>query len=199
MDDAQNSKLPEVQESTDAETEPSLSPEALLEVISAQTTDVALFPGSMREEWFFAYDTLMEQATISRFIRKMNINKIVKLPHYRLDWPFYFPPLKTSLPSLERTNREEDEVWGMIYECRGKDFRELERYLRVPHRYHRSAVQVQDRGGRRFPAFTYILTRRDEVPRRPSAEFRDRLVEIAAERELPTEWLSELREVEVDA
>lgn len=197
-DDAQNSRMPEALETADAEAEPKLSPEAVLEVISAETSDAALFPGTMREQWFFAYDLLMEQATISRFILKMNVNKIVKLPHYRLEWPFYFPPLDTSLPTLERTNREEDEVWGLIYECRGKSFRELERFLRVPNRYHRAAVQVQDRGGRRFPAFTYVLTRRDEVPRKPSPEYRDRLVEIAAERELPTEWLAALRDVEVN-
>jgi hypothetical protein len=197
MDDAQNSRMPEVQESADADIEPKLSPEALLEVISAETSDAALFPGTMREQWFFTYDLLMDQATISRFILKMNVNKIVKLPHYRLDWPFFYPPLDTSLPSLIRTNREEDEVWGLIYECRGKDFRDLERFLRVPNRYHRAAVQVRDRGGRRFPAFTYVLTRSDEVPRKPSATFLDQLVEIAAERELPGEWLESLRAVEV--
>jgi hypothetical protein len=199
MDDAQRSESPDATDTTDAEAEQRLSPEALLEVISAQTADVALWPGTMREQWFFAYDTLMEQATISRFIHKMNVNKIVQLPHYRLVWPFYYPPLDTSLPSLERTNREEDIVWGMIYECRGKSFTDLERYLRVPNRYHRSSVQVQDRGGRRFPAFTYVLTRGDEVPRPPSCDYRDRLVEIAAERELPEEWLAALREIEVEA
>jgi len=199
MDDAQKAGQPNTNDTPDADSEPRLSPEALLEVISAETSDVALWPGTMREQWFFAYDTLMEQAAISRFVRKMNVNKIVQLPHYKLVWPFYYPPLETSLPSLDRTNREEDLVWGMIYECRGKSFVELERFLRVPNRYRRASVQVQDRGGRRFPAFTYVLTRWDEVPRRPSGSYRDRLVEIAVERELPVEWLEQLRGIEVEA
>ncbi|MBN2080999.1 gamma-glutamylcyclotransferase [bacterium] len=174
-----------------------LSPEALLETLSAQTTEVALFPGSMREEWFFSYDVLMEQAAISRFIQKMNVCKVVSLPHYRLVWPFYYPPQGTALPSLERTNQSEDEVWGLIFSCRGKDFRDLERFLRVPNRYHRSAIQVQDRGGRRFPAFTYVLSRQDDVPSKPSAEYISKLIEVARERELPEAWLDQLAQVEV--
>jgi len=174
-----------------------ISPETLLEDLSQQASDVAMFPGSMRESWFFAYDLLLDQATISRFVKKLNVGKIVSLPHYRLAWPYYFPPQETALPSLERTNREDDVVWGLIYDATGRDFQELERFLRVPNRYHRSAVQVQDRGERRFPAFTYVLTLKDDVPGKPSADYRDRLVAAAAERSLPDEWLGRLRGMDV--
>ena len=174
-----------------------LSPEAVLETLSAQTEEVAMFPGSMREEWFFSYDVLMEQTMISRFVKKMNVSKVVSLPHYRLVWPFYYPPQGTALPSLERTNQPEDVVWGLIFSCRGKSFRDLERYLRVPNRYHRSAIQVQDRGGRRFPAFTYVLSRQDDVPPKPSPEYVTQLIEVARERELPDEWLDRLAQIEV--
>ena len=174
-----------------------LSPEAVLEDLGQQTNDVAMFPGSMRETWFFAYDMLLDQSTISRFVKKLNVGKIVSLPNYRLAWPYYFPPQSTALPSLERTNRDSDIVWGLIYDATGRDFAELERHLRVPNRYHRSAVFVIDRGGRRFPAFTYVLTLKDDVPGKPSADYRDRLVAAAAERSLPDEWLSQLRGLDI--
>ncbi len=169
------------------------SPEAILELISQETADAALFPGSMREVWFFAYDLLMEQATISRFIKKMHIGRPVRLPHYKLEFPYYFPPQGTALPTLKRTNNENDEVWGFIYDAREKDFKELERYLRVPNRYHRSALQVQDRGGRRFPAFTYVLSIRDDVEHKPAPRYMEQLIAAATERKVPEEWLAKLR------
>ena len=198
IDDTHGSGALGMDSSTETDKETRMSPEAVLEIISAETSDAALFPGSMREEWFFTYDLLMDQTTMSRFIKKMNVGKIVYLPHYRLSWPFYYPPQNSALPSLERTNHSEDVVWGIIFESKGKDFTELERFLRVPNRYHRSAIQVQDRGGRRFPAFTYVLTRQDDAPRKPSSVYRDKLIEIAADRQLPDEWLSILRGLEVE-
>lgn len=174
-----------------------ISPETLLEDLSQQADDAAMFPGSMRETWFFAYDLLLDQSTISRFVKKLSVGKIVSLQHYRLAWPYYFPPQETALPSLERTNREDDTVWGLIYDATGRDFQELERFLRVPKRYHRSAVQVRDRGDRLFPAFTYVLTLKDDVPGKPSADYRDRLVAAAAERSLPDEWLGRLRGMDI--
>lgn len=176
--------------------EPALSPEMVLEALGAQAHDTALFPGSIRAEYFFAYDLLQDQATIARFVRGLQAAKVVSLPHHCLVWPYYSQPLGTALPSLLRTNQEQDCVWGILYNARGKSFAALNSYLRVPNRYHRCSVTTMDRGGRRFPAFTYILSKHDETHGKPARGFLDRLIAAAQERELPAEWLAQLDALE---
>jgi hypothetical protein len=169
-----------------------LSVEATLETLAHQTNEAAIFPGSLREEYLFAYDLLLDQATVGRFIKGQLAPRVVQLTNHKLVWPFFFAPAGSALPSLLRTNREEDVVWGVIYETKRKDMRALEEYLRVPNRYHRRAVPVLDRGGRRFMAFAYVLTVSDPMPGKPSAEYRGKLAAAAAERSLPADWLATL-------
>jgi hypothetical protein len=180
-----------------AEGEGALSPEAMLEVLAAQTNDAAIFPLSLREQYLFFYDMLLSQSTIGRFIKGLLPSRVVQLPNYKLIWPYYYPPAQTSLPSLQRTNNSADCVWGLICAMRGKDLTALESYLRVPQRYHRATVSVVDRGGRRFPASAYVLTLKDSAPRPPSAEYREQLLTAATERALPAEWLEQLRQLAV--
>jgi hypothetical protein len=173
-----------------------LSPEALLETLAHQANEAAIFPGSLREEYLFAYDLLLDQSTVGRFIKGPLAPRVVQLTNHRLVWPYYYPPAGTALPSLLRTNRDDDAVWGVIYETKRKDVRALEEYLRVPNRYHRRAVAVHDRGGRRIMAFAYVLSVQDPLPGKPSADFRGKLAAAAAERSLPEEWLSALNSLE---
>lgn len=176
--------------------EPALSPEMVLEALSAQANDTALFPGSLRAEYFFAYDMLQDQATVARFVKGLQAVKVVRLPHHNLIWPYYYQPQATALPSILRTNDEQDGVWGILYNARGRNFSPLHTYLRVPNRYHRCNVITVDRGGRRFPAFTYILSKHDEAPGRPSRGYLDRLIATAQERALPAEWIAYLSALE---
>ena len=176
-----------------------MSPETLLETLSAQANEAAMFPGSLREEYFFAYDLLLDQSAVSRFVKGMQWAKNVSLPLHRLVWPYYYPPAGSALPSLLRTNRETDCVWGILYLATGRDFSKLARNLRTPNRYHRRGIICQDRGGRRFNAFTYVLTLQDDVMGKPSAAYMDNLIAAARERNLPEEWLEQLQAVEVSA
>ena len=173
-----------------------LSPEAVLETLGQQTNEAAIFPVSTREEFLFAYDLLLEQTTVGRFVKGNLAPRIVVLPNHSLTWPYYFPPAGSALPNIERTNREQDAVWGVLYTVQRKNLQQLEQYLRVPNRYHRHMIGVHDRGGRRFSAFTYVLTVRDNLPGKPSVEYRDKLVSAAAERELPAEWIARLKLLE---
>jgi hypothetical protein len=155
-----------------------------------------LFPGSLREEYFFAYDLLLDQGAVSRFVKGLRLAKIVRLQHHRLVWPYFYPPSGTALPSLLRTNQDADNVWGVLYQARGKDFSPLAEQLRVPNRYHRRGVITLDRGERRFTAFTYVLTLHDDMMGRPSPGYLAQLLAAATERELPEEWLAYLRSIE---
>ena len=168
------------------------APEAVLEELGAQLNDQSLLAASDRDVWLFAYDLLLDQSTISRFIKGLQETKIVRLPHYRLEWPYFHRLVGTALPSLARSNQPADEVWGLLYECTGRDFDTLERYLRVPNRYRRTTVQVHDRGGRRIPAFTYVLSLRDDTPSLPARAYLDQLTATARERKLPEEWIAKL-------
>jgi hypothetical protein len=173
-----------------------MSPETLLETLGAQANDAAMWPGSLREDYFFAYDLLLDQSNVSRFVKGMPWAKNVYLPLHRLVWPYYHPPAGSALPSLLRTNREEDCVWGILYFATGRDLSLLARNLRTPNRYHRRGIITKDRGGRRFNAFTYVLTLQDDVMGKPSVSYKDRLIAAAEERKLPEEWLAELRAIE---
>lgn len=179
-----------------SEQEPASSPEAALQDMGAPVVETSLLPISTREFWFFVYDNLLSQSAVSRFTKGMHTGKIVSLPNYKLVWPYFHLPTQTALPSLERTNDAKDVVWGWLYDARGVDFSALDRQRRIPNRYHHSQVRVLDRGGRRFPAFTYVLTLQDETPGIPSKDYRDQLVAAATERNLPEEWLKQLRNIE---
>jgi hypothetical protein len=143
--------------------------------------------------YMFAFDHLMDQAYVSRFVRGLRPAKLVHLPHHRLCWPYYYPPQETAVPSLERTNDEEDRVWGILYQANKVDLSRLEEHLRVPNRYYRKSVIVMDRGGRRISAFSYALNQEATDSYKPSPAYLQRLVEAAEGRNLPGEWVAQLK------
>jgi hypothetical protein len=169
------------------------SPEEALTELGKRGDEQSMQPESLREEWLFVYDVMMDPARMGRYVKGLHKTKIVCLPHFRLAWPYYYPPLETALPSLERTNDASDMVWGVLLDYTGKDLNPLERYLRVPNRYRHAAVSTQDRGGRRFPAFTYVLNLRSDEAVKPSKTYLTQLVAAAKERDLPDEWISQLQ------
>ena len=169
------------------------SPEAMLEALSAQAAEFALFPASTRAHYMFAYDLLMEQALVSRLVKKLLVAHVVSLPNHKLVWPYFYPPAGSSLPGLLRTNHEEDVVWGVLYDASGKDLSQLESYIRVPNRYHKRGVMTRDRGGRRIPAFTYTISIFDPVPVQPSTDYITQIVSCAEDRGLPGEWIEQLK------
>jgi hypothetical protein len=137
----------------------------------------------------------MQPGALLRYVKGIVPGKIVRLPSFRLVWPFYFPPLGTALPSLERIESPQPGggVWGILYETTKKDLTLLERHLHVPNRYHSRVVNAIDRGGMKTTANTYVLSVKGGEPLAPSAAYRDELLEIARERGLPEEWLAELQ------
>ena len=80
----------------------------------------------------------------------------------------------------------------LLYDARGVKFDKLDAHLRCPDRYHRRAVQVLDRGERRFSAFTYVLTVSDDKHNKPSADYLKHLVDTAKTRGLPDDWIDSL-------
>jgi hypothetical protein len=172
------------------------APEQVLDVLQ-NVPEGALFWDDLESPlYLFAYDHLMDQAYISRFVRGLRPAKQVRLPHHRLCWPYYFPPQATAVPALERTNREEDEVWGILYQANHVDLSRLEEHMRVPNRYYRKSVIVMDRGDRRLAAFCYTLNHEPQDAGKPSPAYIQRLVEAAVVRSLPAEWISKLGAIE---
>lgn len=170
----------------------------LLEQISAPIAEETILPGSQRKTWLFTYDHLMNPALLNRYVKGIVPGKLVRLPSFRLVWPFYYPPQETALPSIERVDSPDSGtgVWGVIYETTKKDLSQLERYLRVPNRYHARMVQTVDRGGQVTPASTYVLHVSGGEPLRPSTAYRDDLLTIARDRGLPEDWLAALSALE---
>jgi hypothetical protein len=162
------------------------TPEGAMVDLSATDGDVLLLPQSTRALYYFAYDHFMDQAHIARYVKGLIPVKIARAPHFRLSWPYFYPPDGTGLPSLERSSR--DDVWGILYDAKGRDFARLEKHLNTPNRYHRRALQVLDRGDRRFTAFTYVLTVFDDTSSKPSAAYLEHLTATAKEKGLPESW-----------
>lgn len=169
----------------------------LLEQISAPISEETILPGSQRKSWLFTYDHLMHPSLLLRYVKGIVPGKVVRLPSFRLVWPFYYPPQESALPSLERVEAPQpgEGVWGIIYETTKKDLSQLERHLKVPNRYHARMVKAVDRGGEITPASTYVLSVSGGEPLAPSAAYRDELAGIARERGLPEEWIAELEKL----
>lgn len=200
-DDREELILPEnaeAGEDTDIRDPAYMQPAALLETLGSQIDDAALLPATSRALYMFAYDQLLDQSLVGRYVKGLRAEKIVCVPRHRIIFPYHYPPQGTSLASLIRTNNDNDEVWGVLYNMRGKDVKPLERYLKVPNRYHRRSVHILDRGGLRSLASTYVLTITDEEHRPPSSAYRDILIESARERQLPEHWIARLLEMEVE-
>lgn len=172
------------------------APEQLLDQLQ-HLPEGALFWDDLENPlYLFAFDHLMDQAYISRFVRGLRPSKQVRLPHHRLCWPYYFPPQGTTVPALERTNGEDDAVWGILYQANRVDFSQLEEHLRVPNRYYRKSLIVMDRGDRRMAAFCYALNQEPQNAGKPSAAYLGRLIEAAKTRNLPEDWIRLLEAIE---
>lgn len=169
------------------------SPEATIENLSAIVDGETLQPVSTRDVFLFAYDVLMDQEYIARYVKGLIPQRQVYAPNHRLAWPLYYPPSESALPTLVRTNSEADRVWGILYNARTADFKLLDRHLNLPGRYHRRALRVVDQGGRRFGAITYVLTLEPGLPDIPPGRaYLGRVIAAARERKLPADWIASL-------
>ena len=167
------------------------TPESAMVDLAGSADETLLLPKSGKIPYFFAYDHFMDQAVVARYVRGLVPAKIVRASNYRIVWPWFFPPEGTALPSLQRSAGS--DVWGLLYDARTVKFDKLDSHLNCPNRYHRRAVQVLDRGDRRFSAFTYVLSVSDEGNHKPSENYLKHLVETAENRGLPSEWVEKLR------
>src|SRR5205085_1106726 len=141
----------------------------------------------------FAYDALMDQAVLARYVRGLIPAKVGRAANYRIAWPYFYPPENSALPTLKRSAGS--SVWGQLYDARGVKFDRLDTHLNCPNRYHRRAVQVLDRGERRFSAFTYVLTATDDTGGKPSVTYVQHLITTAKTRGLPDQWIEELEKL----
>lgn len=167
------------------------TPESAMGDLAGTAEETLLLPKSGKIPYFFAYDHHMDQAVVARYVKGLIPAKVVRASNYRIVWPWFYPPEGTALPSLQRSAGS--DVWGLLYDARGVDFAKLDTHLNCPNRYHRRAVQVLDRGDRRFSAFTYVLSVAEEGTHKPSEAYLTHLVETAESRGLPGEWLEKLK------
>jgi hypothetical protein len=183
--------VPEIAEEIAPEFGTKPTPEAAMGDLAGSADETLLLPKSGKIPYFFAYDHFLDQAIVARYVKGLIPAKVARASNYRLSWPYFYPPDGTALPSLQRSVNS--SVWGLLYDARGVDFAKLDKHLNCPNRYHRRAVQVLDRGERRFSAFTYVLSVSDDGVHKPSASYLAHLVETAQSRGLPDEWLDTLK------
>jgi gamma-glutamylcyclotransferase (GGCT)/AIG2-like uncharacterized protein YtfP len=172
--------------------------EALAELtkLTEQPDEDSFLPGDVRSDQLFVYDELLHPTVISRYLEHPRQRIICCMPMHRLIFPKFFPPKNSGLSSVVRSRTREDAVWGVTFDLANQDLKRLDRYKGVPNRYHLRAVVVQDRGGLKSVAMTYVISAPDKEPSKPSQEMRDTIVDGAFKRKLPEKYIESLRELE---
>jgi len=166
----------------------------LLEIDEEADTDAFLAPpGEVLR--LFVYDELLMSEILKRYLDKPHLEMIAQMQRHRLVFPKYFPPRKTGLPSIVRSLDREDVVWGITIDVTGQDVSRLDHYKRIPNRYHRRSVDIQDRGGLKYAAFTYAISYPDKEPSKPSAEIKGQMLAGARERNLPADYIAFLESI----
>jgi gamma-glutamylcyclotransferase len=84
-------------------------------------------------------------------------------------------------------------VYGVLYRIPESALRLLDRYQGAPEHYRRIEVNVTAGDGSRIPAQTYIATK-VEKGLRPASHYLQSILQAASERDLPQEYLEQVKE-----
>jgi hypothetical protein len=156
----------------------------------------SLLPGSLKVERLFLYDELLDFEIIKRYLDNPKQEMLCYIPTHKVWFPKFFFPKNTGLASIDRTPNSEDKVWGVTINITGQDLTRLERYKGAPNRCHVCNVIVFDRGERRYPARTFVVSVPDPEPSKPSKEYLSLMVEGARGRGLPEDYVKMLESFE---
>jgi hypothetical protein len=169
--------------------------EALLKH-GAKPKGKAFMPGKEQVDRLFVFDELLCPEVAKRYLHLPRQDMLCYIPAHKLIFPKFFAPKGTGLPSIERVSDPAVALWGVTLDITGQDISRLEFYKGAPNRCHLRSVVVCDRGGRKYPARTYVVSVPDEEMSKPSKEFRSIIVEGARTRCLPEEHVSMLEALE---
>lgn len=156
----------------------------------------SLLPASLKVDRLFIYDELLDFEIIKRYLNNPRQEFLCYMQVHRVWFPKYFLPKNTGLASIERTPNSSDVVWGVTINITGQDLTRLERYKGAPNRCHIRNVVVFDRGERRYPAKTFVVSVPDPEPSKPSKEYLSLMVEGARGRGLPGDYVKSLEAFE---
>ncbi len=196
------SLLEEERETTEESVSTEIKPEEILEQIiksdaeAREHEEESIMPSSTSKKRLFIYDELLYTTILKRYLDKPHMEMRVRATRWRLNFPKFFPPINSGLPSIERTENSEGEVWGITIDISNQDLSKLNRYKGAPNRYHMRNIWVMDRGGLRYPAMCYVVSVPDEKPSKPSVEMLNSIIVGAKERRLPASYIEFLQSLE---
>src|SRR5688500_4598329 len=78
------------------------TPQEALEQVQNFVDGEGFIQGQGRKSWLFVYDTLINPALFSRYVKGIAPGKVVSVPSFKLSFPFHYPPAGTALPTIER-------------------------------------------------------------------------------------------------
>jgi hypothetical protein len=156
----------------------------------------AFMPGKEQVDRLFIFDELLDPAIAKRYLHLPRQEMLCYIPSHKIIFPKFFAPKATGLPSIERVADPAAALWGVTLDITGQDISRLELYKGAPNRCHLRSVVVCDRGGRKYPARTYVVSVPDEEMSKPSKEFRSIIVEGARTRCLPEDHIKMLEALE---
>jgi len=146
----------------------------------------------------FAYGSTMNQQDLQAYCHEKNLSsfswkKIANafLENFTLTWNVYSQRRAGGV--LNVTEKEQEQVWGVVLEIDEKDLRTLDKKEGHPNHYNRTRLNVQTETGQTYEVETYIAP---QDPRTlyflPTKAYLEAVVEGAKQNNLPKEYIQNL-------
>ncbi|MDR3557847.1 MAG: gamma-glutamylcyclotransferase [Syntrophobacteraceae bacterium] len=149
------------------------------------------------ELYHFAYGPNMNALQIGRLCSKPKVVTIARLPDYRVGFFGYSPVWDGAQESVVREPGH--DVWGVVYKLSPSDKESLDASQDVRMdgngNYFHYPARVDGVDGR---TYTVLFYKKDILgkPEKPSRPYLDIIVSGAEEKQLPAEYVQELRAIE---
>jgi len=140
--------------------------------------------------WFFAYGSNMSREQMRSRAGQIADDQVGKLENYEL---VFNKKARGGSSTANVRPAPGKVVYGVLYRIPESALRLLDRYQGAPEHYRRIEVNVTAGDGSRIPAQTYIATK-VEKGLRPASHYLQSILQAASERDLPQEYLEQVKE-----
>jgi gamma-glutamylcyclotransferase len=140
--------------------------------------------------WFFAYGSNMSREQMRSRAGQIADDQVGKLENYEL---VFNKKARGGSATANIRPAAGKTVYGVLYRIPETALRLLDRFQGAPEHYRRIEVTVAASNGSRIPAQVYIATK-VEKGLRPAGHYLQSILQAAEERELPQEYLEQVKE-----
>ncbi len=139
--------------------------------------------------WYFAYGDNMNRAQIHSRAGEIAEEQVGKLENYEI---IFNKKARGGSATANIHPAQGKNVYGVLYRFAETALRSLDRFQGAPMHYRRIEVNVTASDGNKIAAQAYIATK-VEKGLRPAAHYLQSILQAAEERQLPAEYVEELK------